>query len=264
MTDGGDLISLVTRSIGDGPHNLVLPLEEFKSIPSIRQQATWGENRLRIDGLEVETAHAEIWKTQPDWTRVRAARERIQNAIPMLVELLQQRAPDPGILELLRGNPSGRSSIEDHFVDAILEPARLLISALQESHSKAALEAALGLSGLGSGFTPAGDDYLCGAMLACWSGFSDRDMRRSLPWIAQQAGRRTNRISAAYLQSAAIGEFGEIWHIFLEDLLRADRGRISQTTAKVISIGHNSGAYTLTGFIQVVNGQPAETGRSTE
>jgi hypothetical protein len=93
-------------------------------------------------------------------------------------------------------------------------------------------------------------------MLACWSGFSDRDMRRSLPGIARKAGQRTNRISAAYLQSAAEGEFGSIWHTFLEDLIHTDRERISQTAAKIIHIGHNSGAYTLTGFIQLVNGQP--------
>jgi hypothetical protein len=263
MTDRGDLISLVTHPVGNGPHNIVLPLERFDSLPPIQESAAWGEDRLQVNGLEVDLSFAETWNAKPDWKRIRAGRAQIQNALPALVVLLRKRAPDPGIIRLLDGRSSGQQSIEAHFAEALIEPASTFISALQRTQSAAAIEGALGLAGLGSGFTPAGDDYICGAMLACWAGFVDADMRRDLPEIAQKAGQRTNRISAAYMHSAAVGEFGRVWHALLENLIRADTHQTSQVAAEIISIGHNSGAYTLTGFIQLVNKGRSEHGHSS-
>ena len=251
-TDSNRLVSLVTSSIGDGPHNVVLPLQRFDPAPSPDTSEVSFDQRLIVDGYRVDLLEAERWDPSPDWIAIRKHKERIHQAVPRVLEVLRTRTPDPGVLCLFDDNRVASMQLDDHFIDAIKEPALHLISGLANGSGVPAMEAALKLAGLGTGLTPAGDDLIAGAMLACWAGCCPEHTLETLPQMARQVATHTTRLSAAYIQAAAVGEFGIVWHQLLKALTQEHEEDIRELLESIVSIGHNSGAYTLAGFILLV------------
>ena len=90
------------------------------------------------------------------------------------------------------------------------------------------------LIGLGPGLTPAGDDFVGGAMIALRA-FGDHELaERIAGWALRLAKKNTGRISRAHLQCAASGEGHEALH----DLLCSFDEKHLQRLARV---GHSSG-----------------------
>jgi hypothetical protein len=94
------------------------------------------------------------------------------------------------------------------------------------------------LIGLGPGLTPAGDDFVGGAMIAlrvCGTTAGDAPLAdRIAGWALPLARERTNRISRAHLECAARGEGHEALH----DLLCSFEKKHLERLARV---GHTSG-----------------------
>jgi hypothetical protein len=100
------------------------------------------------------------------------------------------------------------------------------------------------LAGLGSGLTPAGDDYLVGVMAALWlAGF-----KSLLPHIAEVAIPQTTTLSAAFLRAAAQGEFVEPWHELAQSLDTGEAELLSRAAVRVAQFGASSGRDALAGF----------------
>jgi hypothetical protein len=254
-TDREKLISLVTHSIGNGPHNIVLPLDRFGSQPSPSEPVFRSNGELVVDGYNVDLKRVSIWVSRPDWQAIRAQAIRIHRICPDIKALLRTQTPDPGVNQLFDRVPP-KYQHRDHFVDAMVEPAHILITSLRKAEYEQAIDAARSLAGLGTGLTPAGDDFLSGAMMACWSGFCPPGFLQQLPEIIEHAAQLTTRMSAAYLRSAASGEFGVIWHQLLEKIIANEREEMIRILQAVMGIGHNSGAYTLTGFVMLAEEAP--------
>lgn len=252
ITDQEELISIVTSAIGDGPHNIVVPLERFDPSPESGQRAVSAGNRLQINRFQIELESAATWNPRPDWPLIRKLNGRILKAAPHMRAALHAGTPDPGVHELLGRSLSQDANLEDHFVKALAQPASRLVTGFHQADREMSLTAALNLAGLGTGLTPAGDDFLAGAMMACWAGFSPRKTLEFLPAAAEGAGQRTTRLSAAYLRSAAQGEFDLVWHLLLQGLIEGDDRTWKRSLQEILRIGHNSGAYTLTGFVNIV------------
>jgi Protein of unknown function (DUF2877) len=94
------------------------------------------------------------------------------------------------------------------------------------------------LIGLGPGLTPAGDDFVGGAMIALRA-FGNDARRVALAdriaaWALPLAQARTSRISRAHLECAAAGEGHEALHAFLDGFGAEDLARLAR-------IGHSSG-----------------------
>lgn len=108
------------------------------------------------------------------------------------------------------------------------------------------------LIGLGIGLTPSGDDFLCGflAGLRMSSSVSshipttesDR-FRQILEKTICSHLDRTNEISAAFLQCAALGQFSAPVHLLLNPKITAE-----QIYQAFSGIGHSSGIDTLCGI----------------
>lgn len=131
------------------------------------------------------------------------------------------------------------------FSEAILEPGR----------EPALMKAVADLAGLGSGLTPAGDDYLIGAMAALW--LADRPAL--LPLIARTARPKTTALSGAFLQAAARGEFMEPWHALARAWQVEDEGALAAAVQWIADFGASSGQDALAGFATVLlklAGQP--------
>ena len=90
------------------------------------------------------------------------------------------------------------------------------------------------LIGLGPGLTPAGDDFVGGAMIALRAFDHGALAERIAAWALPLARSNTNRISRAHLECAAAGEGHEALH----DLLCTFEGKHLERLAR---IGHTSG-----------------------
>ena len=71
VADDGDVLSLVTESVGDGPFNLVLPDVDLTSFISPESRAECRAGRLRLGGIEVDSRSTKVWEARPDWAQAR-------------------------------------------------------------------------------------------------------------------------------------------------------------------------------------------------
>ncbi|MCP4539609.1 MAG: DUF2877 domain-containing protein [Chloroflexi bacterium] len=108
-------------------------------------------------------------------------------------------------------------------------------------------EGAVGLAGLGSGLTPAGDDFLTGVMLWVW--LAHPTPLSVCKTLADAAIPRTMTLSAAFLRAAAQGECNTAWHALLAALDEGGDARITAAAQNVLAHGATSGADSLAGFL---------------
>jgi hypothetical protein len=106
------------------------------------------------------------------------------------------------------------------------------------------MEAIDQLAGLGSGLTPAGDDYIVGVMVALWL----TGRKEMLPEMARVAVAKTTALSAAFLRAAAQGEFMEPWHALVQTLFAGEIEAFTQAIKWVAQFGASSGLDALAGF----------------
>jgi hypothetical protein len=108
------------------------------------------------------------------------------------------------------------------------------------------------LAGLGTGVTPAGDDWLVGGTLAIWAVRPETEAESVGAHIAGTARPRTTPLSAAWLDAAARGECHEDWHALLDSVRSGDGQAVRAAAAAIIRHGHTSGADALAGFVMVL------------
>ncbi len=126
--------------------------------------------------------------------------------------------------------PSGTGKIPGSGIpESILAPARSFLAWLAGTAKPDAA-----LIGLGPGLTPAGDDFVGGAMIALRAFGHAQAADRVAAWALPLALERTNRISRAHLECAAAGEGHEALH----GLLFSFEGKYLEQLARV---GHSSG-----------------------
>lgn len=107
------------------------------------------------------------------------------------------------------------------------------------------------LAGLGGGLTPAGDDFIMGALLGLRSIVRFETSSRIAEAILSIVIPRTNSLSAAWLQAAAKGTTHETWHRFFEAIEQGSREKMEAAAIKIMGIGHSSGADAMAGFLAV-------------
>ena len=231
VTPGGDVVALVTPQIGNGPLNVVVEVEpgDFAAVePGMAAMLNGG--RLQVGGLEVILEGAVVWEPCPDWSALRARRASIVSRLPLLWTIALRHAPANSLLELA----VGRDAISSYIAGWEGDIARLQEGAAQ-------------LAGLGSGLTPAGDDFLTGVMLWVWLAHpTPRSLCRAL---VEAAAPRTTTLSAAFLRAAAQGEWSAPWHRLLSALERGAEDELPAAVQEVLAYGATSGADALAGFL---------------
>ena len=121
------------------------------------------------------------------------------------------------------------------------------------------------LIGLGPGLTPAGDDFVGGAMIALRAYGKNAGHAaladRIAAWALPLAKERTNRISRAHLECAAAGEGHEALHLFLCSYEQKHLEALAR-------IGHTSGLDAAAGALlsldAVWRAKPDESGHWQE
>jgi hypothetical protein len=133
---------------------------------------------------------------------------------------------------------------------ALLTRGAALCDALGTGDRASAIAAATALAGLGEGSTPAGDDYLMGALHALWA--ADHPARAWAASLAAAAAARTIALSAAWLAAAARGRVAVAWRELLAALAAGDAAAVAAAAAAVRACGHTSGVCSLRGFLDVL------------
>jgi hypothetical protein len=264
VTRGGDVMALATPHVGNGPFNIVIdgPAGVFAGIE--RGEPVTLEGRgLRIGSLGVDLGQAAIWEPRPDWHALRSQHVAIASRLPMLRDICLRHAPDGSLLALLqevpppKPKPPSRPGKPDEVRDrpwfgilSVLPAANEAAQALRSGWvgDRAQLRrGGAGLAGLGGGLTPAGDDFLAGAMLWAWLAHPTPD--RLCHTLVEVAAPRTTILSAAFLKAAARGECSASWHALFKWLSEGREAQIAAAVQEVLSHGATSGADGLAGFL---------------
>jgi hypothetical protein len=163
--------------------------------------------------------------------------------------------PGPPALAALERAASGRVPREGlgclvgGALNGVATHAQPALEALERWLAGNALERdAEALIGLGPGFTPSGDDFLGGMLVALRAGSQAQSLWR---WLEPRLAGRTSAISAAHLAAAAEGEAHEALHACVE-LLLGGAGRWSDALDRLDRVGHFSGWDALAGVAAVV------------
>ncbi len=251
LTSGGDLITLVLPTIGDGPLNIVVDAP-FKII-SRDTIAFLDWRTLRLGSMSVALDKARSWQPCPDWAGLADSRDQILARLPKLRLLASRQAPSNSLLAVIEDwdetvpGPTGSTHLQgDIIASRIMKAAYALALGWDGDREQLKLGAAQ-MAGLGCGLTPAGDDFLAGLML--WSWLAHPNPRTLCHDIFRAAGPRTTILSAALLRAAADGACSVAWHQVLAGLV--GQASLQSAVHQVLAHGSTSGADALAGFLLI-------------
>jgi hypothetical protein len=222
---------------------------------------------MRVGALEVTLEGVRVWEPRPGWELLRACSAHIAERMPLVLALALARAPEGSLLALLAGSSAGFSedSVRDVLLVRAWQAAQLLHAGwskpwqeggwmgARREESLALLRAgAAQLAGLGGGLTPAGDDFLTGAMLWAWLAHPAPDDYCDA--LLSASVTQTTNLSAALLRAAARGECSAPWHDMLGLLSGGSDADLACAVQQVLAHGHTSGADALAGLLWIENG----------
>jgi hypothetical protein len=259
-----EVLSIVTPQIGTGPFNLVIDNDVyFFERLSLESPVSISHTQLHLGDLTINTADAKLWNPCPDWAALRAKRDDMLNHLSSLRASDSERSNSHHREETLaphahlpRAQMPGSAGVTLSQLPITtyqspvsnLQFSNSLISSLAKADLPCSLTATQKLAGLGVGLTPAGDDFILGAIYAAWIIHPLEIASLLAKEIANTAAPLTTSLSAAWLRSAGRGEAGILWHEFFDTLISTNAVRIQKSVDKILAVGETSGADALAGF----------------
>ncbi len=251
VNERGEVLALVTAARAMTPFAIQVDGRSFRDVSPADSVGVAGDE-LRLGPLRIFTGAASVWNPVPDWEAISRALAADPRRQTFLAETVIALGKPGSLLDLLSPSPSGRGG----WGVRAERGARSLIAGLHTQSLDRCLAGVHALAGLGGGLTPAGDDFICGALFAGWAGLLPLSQRERGPGgegelssIANSAASRTTTLSAAYLRAAARGECMALWHSLFEALRSSDASALPSVVESLLAVGHTSGADALAGFI---------------
>ncbi len=238
VNEDGEVLSLVTAAIGPGPFHLVLGVTRpFTHTLTLAAPVTVQANGVQVGTLVVDISSAACWQPQVAWAGLQAHRAQWQPVVPTIQQMMQQYR--------------ARLNLDTAVMQPELENglARLL-AGVRRRHTAGVQEGSARLAGLGPGLTPAGDDILLGVIYGLWATCPQSVAQPLVQVMVDTAVPYTTTLSAAWLQAAARGEAGMVWHE-LGHRFMVNGHDWEEIVAQILQTGHSSGADALWGFTAV-------------
>lgn len=248
INEHGEVLSVVAPQIGNGPFNIVVEDDNnFTEQLGLESLVSTSRTQITLGDLTIRMPDAKLWNPQPDWEVLHAKRDDITRQLSALpnIDYLKLSGFDTPL--------DDHSGLLNHQHLPITPISNSLISSLVNTNLASSLKAAQQLAGLGIGLTPAGDDFIMGAILAAWILHPPDVASELAKEITDTVAPLTTSLSAALLKSAGRGEAGQVWHDLFDALISADKMVIQESVDQLLSVGHTSGADALTGFLGVFN-----------
>jgi hypothetical protein len=248
----GQVISLVIESLGDGPFSLVVPPMNFFNYIIADMPATVDRAIVQIGDLEIDTSTARVWEARPPWEALRRSINKLMACLPLITSALCDTAPAESFARFVVSLPETGLRVEEEMLRAAQSSIEKMVNGLQCGDFILCAEGAAGLTGLGTGFTPDGDDFLLGCVLAAWIKLTHTSAETFAMHITDAAAKRTTPLSRAWLNASARGECALNWHLLLENLLGGKEDAILRSVKDISEQGHTSGASALAGFLTIM------------
>ena len=257
--DQAKVLSIATRRVGNGPFCMLVEEQGFPDYIDTGSQIGALKDLVQIGDLQIDYGDAELWDPHPVWPNLADDAARRDWTRDHVHALLKQHADPESFAQLIIA-PAHADQPWATILKAAEEPVAELLVAIAAQDPASLQTAASHLAGLGPGLTPAGDDFLVGAMHGL---YSTKESLKALTLclnIADAAIPRTNSLSAAWLEVAARGEAGEPWHELLSAVQDQDERALEAAVLRILPTGHTSGADALGGFLAVLDGAERSLG----
>ncbi len=253
-TPDGDLLTLLSAEVDDLPRGVRLAsAEDFSSlglaagdggvftVDEIVLGRSTGCGRFRVDCASARRLVAE--PARP----LRGDSERWRVGVALLEALQERAATDLRIASLLAGTrPCG--AMAERLTQAALDLGR----GVRAGRFDAMRGAAARLVGLGSGLTPAGDDFLCGFLAAGYcrlaAGLERTPRLTSFAEVVRDLLGETTDISAGFLRDALAGQISRPLAALAAACSGAPGSDLRGAILRLAAIGHSSGLDAATGF----------------
>lgn len=236
-TCGRRMVSLVTEAIGPGPTRVVVRGATLNGPPTLtvsRRTIALGSKRLRRAGI-------------PRYeSRIRPAAPR---NLAALERALVRHAPAHSLAYLLDERRGPRASGFHH---ALVSHLRLatgrFLYAIREGSLRRLRSSVKQVAGCGCGLTPAGDDFIAGALLAL------RLLKAPSNLVAAiaRAANTGNALSNHFIELAAAGRAPEDVKQLAGALTGGTTADVSRAARRVFALGETSGADLCTGLLMVL------------
>lgn len=230
------MVVLSHPDIPSGPLNITLNRWPDWSALAVHDRVQSDSLALNLCGHQLVYAGLPLWGSCPDWQSL----PPIGGLADALHVGVSECEHSSAFLALLYGSETLSTSRLGRTLDRLGE-------GLFASDERLVRQGAEELAGLGGGLTPAGDDFLCGLMVALWY----RGLAAQTPvcnWLYSSAAPRTTRLSAAFLSCASVGALNQSWLDFVQWLPNFSAEHLSGKLAPLLAVGHSSGADMLAGF----------------
>lgn len=255
------MVSLVPRSAGKGPLNLVLadwnppknPDAGFKT----GQGVTVKDKVIMVgENGRLSFAYAQVYQPSRLFERNVLPPEDIRRNVTRACDLIQSQGKLDGLgvlLPLIGGYAPVTLSNTSPFMSAAFLSAIRLVRALESRDTREISRAGEGLVGLGIGLTPSGDDLLCGVFVALVLGSQNG---LNIPGAFQpvfvkiaHAGGRTSLLSQEYLEQASLGKANEKVTDFVSAVYTSNENEVAKSLSALLATGETSGTDTAFGVI---------------
>ncbi|MCK4338726.1 MAG: DUF2877 domain-containing protein [Candidatus Cloacimonetes bacterium] len=233
------LVYLVNKDIGAGPINIVIEGFNFQKIISL---AINGEsifiNNIKLMVKENIKYNSKIFFKDINIQKFRTNLNILESSLLCLF-------PQKSLAFLIekKREINFSSGFEREFVKKIK-------AGVNEIHNGNLIKGIKMFKGSGFGFTPSGDDFITGLLLALYINqeINSKDLSRTRNMV-YEAAIGNNLISNTFLYFAKEGLFFERFKNFVLSLLYEGENRIYEYTRTLLTIGETSGADMLIGFL---------------
>jgi hypothetical protein len=254
----GALVTLLGAEPGNLPHGIrcLLPEPEDFQVWLRPGQAVAGDGlllRIPEAAVAIDLSGAAHWRCGLDGCAIDPDAEASVRALRAARLVLQQQAPQGGFAPLLLQDVVPDSPLERVMQKRLRQTLPALGRAGSSFDCGAAAQALERLTGLGPGLTPSGDDFIVGYLAALYARRSREPMLR--PYLAgliaplTRLAAAANAISRQFMLNALAGEFSESLAQVALAIAARDELLLQQSTARLVRVGHSSGADSLAGLL---------------
>ena len=234
LTTDDEILAVVHPEVGNGPFHVVLARPVDFSAISPQARGMWQGQRLQVGDAVIDWARARGWNPHLAPRAISA---------PSLV-VLQECAHRSNAFE------ERWAGMDSHAVARMQRGGALLRTGIVDADAASLNQGLQLLVGLGPGLTPAGDDYVLGALARCQidPSLPGRELLQArIPYFAP----KTTRLSRAWLLYATHGQFDERWHALQHALAQDDARLINRACEAILRVGASSGPQALAGFLLI-------------
>jgi hypothetical protein len=239
---GEELVSLVPEEAGRGPVNIVVGQG---GLEAAGDELEFGGDFLRLGIRTFSLAGVEVYESR--WLPGAVDRGALGVNLAVLEDFLRENAP-PGSLAFLL-DPGRKGTGGTSFRERL--EAQAVAAAENIFRSEADLVAGCRrFKGLGSGLTPAGDDFVAGVLAAL--GVLERldgIDRTGLKGEIAAAARGANPLVNSFISLTAGGWFFERLKNLLDGLAGDEPAEVRQRAGELIAFGASSGSDLAMGLL---------------